>query len=89
MGTRYPFHPAQVAALIVGEAEKGRLQFMVDGDVVVVQEAYLLPLTHFVSPPQPPQHLDTNLSLGLGLGLGLGLVAMVTLLVATTCFFHR
>ena len=86
MGTRHPFHPAQVAALIVGEAEKGRLQFMVDGDVVVVLEAYLLPLTHFVS---PPHHLDTNLSLGLGLGLGLGLVAMVTLLVATTCFFHR
>ena len=86
MGTRHPFYPAQVAALIVGEAEKGRLQFMVDGDVVVVQEAYLLPLTHFVS---PPQHLDTNLYLGLGLGLGLGLVAMVTLLVATTCFFHR
>ena len=82
MGTRHPFYPAQVAVRIVRVAEKGKLQFMVDGDVVVVREAYLLPL-------RPPQHLDTNLYLGLGLGLGLGLVAMVALLVATTCFFHR
>lgn len=86
MEMRHPFYPAQVAVLIVRVAEKGRLQFMVDGDVVVVREAYLLPLSHSVS---PPQHLDTNLYLGLGLGLGLGLVAMVTLLIATTCFFHR
>ena len=87
MGMRHPFYPAQLAALIVREAEKGGLKFIVDGDVVVVREAYLLPLSHFVV--VETQHPDTKLYLGLGLGLGLGLVAMVTLLVAATYYYRR
>ena len=71
------------------KAQKGELnsKFVVDGDAVVVREAYLLPLTHFVL--VETQHTDTKLYLGLGLGLGLGLVAVVTLLVAATYYYRR
>jgi len=83
-------YPAQIAAAVVAEAGAGRLHFMVDGERVVVQNAFLLPLNHlFVFPATTP---SSKLYLGLGLGLGLGLIALVsfsTVMVIVTYYYRR
>ena len=83
-------YPAQIAAAVVAEAGAGRLHFMVDGERVVVQNAFLLPLNHlFVFPAATP---SSKLYLGLGLGLGLGLIALVsfsTVMVIVTYYYRR
>ena len=86
-------YPTQVAAAIVAEVGAGGLHFMVDSDIVAVQNALLLPLSHFILVQAvTPSSQDTTLYLGLGLGLGLGLIAVIsfsTVMVVVTYYYRR